>query len=230
MVDIKRPFTPIQGLESVISSQAHRPGNLYFTTDSGKILLDTEERRVILGASGAAVYYATANDLKSNTDDSFTISHSHLEDSKAIPKKDDLIINVDGRFFKVNYFSGAPGVDGSFMNCKLIAVSGTGGGSTPGGPSGPGGDVEDPKYIQVEYDSNFSYSFLLGTDYGLTLTATSKLAKQLNIAYSVRNATGNTVDIGNKTVKSGEKVTLPIGRAIKPSGGFPISLAPICIK
>ena len=220
MVDIKRPFTPIQGLESVISSQAHRPGNLYFTTDSGKILLDTEERRVILGASGAAVYYATANDLKSNTDDSFTISHSHLEDSKAIPKKDDLIINVDGRFFKVNYFSGAPGVDGSFMNCKLIAVSGTGGGSTPGGPSGPGGDVEDPKYIQVEYDSNFSYSFLLGTDYGLTLTATSKLAKQLNIAYSVRNATGNTVDIGNKTVKSGEKVTLPIGRAIKPSGGL----------
>ena len=221
MIDVRVPFSPIQGLESVVLSQAITPGNLYFTTDSGKILLDTSEKRIVLGSSGAALYYATAKNLKVNTDDSFTIPYDTLEDQRALPKKDDLIINSDGRFFKVNYFSGSPDETGSYVNCKLIAVSGTGGSSSgSGGTGGSTGDTTDPKNIQVEYDPNFSYTFLYGSSYGLTLTASSKKTKSLNISYVVRNNTGNTVDVGNVPVLSGQTITLPIGRNIKPEGGL----------
>ena len=221
MIDVRVPFSPIQGLESVVLSQAITPGNLYFTTDSGKILLDTSEKRIVLGSSGAALYYAAAKNLKVNTDDSFTIPYDTLEDQKALPKKDDLIINSDGRFFKVNYFSGSPDEAGSYVNCKLIAVSGTGGSSSgSGGTGGNTGDTTDPRNIQVEYDPNFSYTFLYGSSYGLTLTASSKKTKSLNISYVVRNNTGNTVDVGNVPVLSGQTVTLPIGRNIKPEGGL----------
>ena len=155
MADNKLPFSPIQGPEAIIAQQAFTPGNLYFTTDSGKILLDTKNERVSLGGSGAAIYYASANNLSANTDGSYTILYSSMVDQHAIPKADDLIINSDGRFLKVNFLDGEPGSPSTSINCKLIAVSGT------GGSGGGGSDIEsDPKAIQVDYDPNMKYSFL----------------------------------------------------------------------
>lgn len=218
MTNNKVPFLPIQGLESVIQKQSIQPGNLYFATDSGKILLDTEDERITLGASGAAVFYSNADGLKANTDDSFTIPYGDLDDQHALPKKDDLIINSDGRFFRVNFFSGEAGSSGAYVNCKLIAVSGTGGG---GGGSGPGGDVVvDPKEIQVVYDSNMKYSFLYGTEYIIKFTATSQVDTSLNISYVVSNASGKTVDLGTVPAISGKEISIPVGRNIAPDGSY----------
>ena len=214
MVDNKLPFSPVQGLEAIIAQQAITPGSLYFTTDTGKILLDTKDERVTLGGSGAAIYYASANNLSANTDGSYTIPYSTMVDQHAIPKADDLIINSDGRFLRVNFLNGELGSPSASINCKLIAVSGTGGGS--GSP-----DTEsDPKVIQVDYDPNMKYSFLYGTDYNIKLVATSKVDTHLNISYTVINSQNKTIDLGTIPAASGQEVALPVGRNFAPDGSF----------
>ena len=209
------PFIPIQGPENKIQDQTIRQGNIYFTTDTGKILLDTADERIVLGTSGAAVFYSNSDGLVANTDDSFTIPYQDLDDQHAIPKKDDLIINSDGRFFRVNYFYSHE--TNPFVNCKLIAVSGTGGGG--GGEGGGTTDPEDPKVIDVVYE-DLKYSFLYGTNYNIVLTATSKVDNYLNISYVVNNANGKTVDLGTVSARSGQKVTLPVGKNIAPDGTY----------
>lgn len=210
MVENKLPFSPVQGSEALIAQQAITPGNLYFTTDTGKILLDTVDERVTLGGSGAAIFYASANNLSSNTDGSYTIPLSAMNDQYALPKADDLIINSDGRFLRVNFLN----TELAYISCTLIAVSGTGGSG-----SGPGVE-DDPKVIQVDYDPNMKYSFLYGTDYSIKLTATSKVDTQLNISYSVINSQNKTIDLGTIAAISGQEVSLPVGRNFTPDGSF----------
>ena len=54
-------FTPVQGEESKIRTSRNQPGQLYFSTDTGRMFLDTyQNERVILGGSGAAIYYGNA--------------------------------------------------------------------------------------------------------------------------------------------------------------------------
>ena len=212
---MKTPFIPIQGSENSVQKQKITQGNLYFTTDTGKILLDTATERIVLGNSGASVYYANADGLKQNTDDSYTIPYGTLDDQNAIPKKDDLIINSDGRFFRVNYFY--PHETDAFVNCKLIAVSGTGG--SGGGDGGGSVNPENPKVIDVVYE-DLKYSFLYGTNYNIVLTATSKVDNYLNISYVVNNANGKTVDLGTVSARSGQKVSLPVGKNIAPDGTY----------
>lgn len=212
MTDVKVPFSPIQGLENVIQKQAIRQGNLYFATDTGKILLDTDQERITLGASGAAVFYSNSDNLTSNTDDSYTVPYNDLDDQHAVPKADDLIINSDGRFFRVNYYDAAS----AYLNCRLIAVSGTGGGT---GGGGGGSDSDDPKVINVVYE-DLKYSFLNGSDYIISLTATSAVDTYLNVSYVVVNANNKTVDMGTVSATSGKKVSLNVGKNIAPDGTF----------
>jgi hypothetical protein len=76
------------------------------------------------------------------TNFSYLIYTTDLDNKDAVPKKDDLIINSDGRFFKIREFSKTSGL----MKCSLIAVSGTGGGGNV--PGGGGGTTPD-KYINL---------------------------------------------------------------------------------
>ena len=208
------PFIPVQGPEKAIQNSKIEQGTLYFTTDTGKILMDIDEKRITLGANGASVFYSSAMNLSVNTDDTYTISKSDLEDSFAIPKANDLIINSDGRFFKVNYVDG----DTDFqINCRLIAISGTGGGSI--GPGG-GTDSSDPKVIDVFY-KDYKSSFLAGTKYDINLTATSKVDTDLTLSYVVVNSNNRTVDLGSKAIKSGQPAIIEdIGRNISEDGSY----------
>lgn len=207
----KISFRPIRGLESKIVSQDIRDGYIYFATDSGKIFVDTQNERHTLGGSGAAILYSTS-DILANTDDTYTILYSELNDSNAIPKEGDLIINSDGRFFRVNYGDPASGV----INCDLIAVSGTGGG---GGSSDGSPDASDPKAIDVTYH-DLVYSYLYGDDYSIDLTAISKVDKILNISYNVKNASNKVIDYDSYQITSGQRVSLKVGRRITPEGGY----------
>lgn len=159
-------FRPVRGIEAKIPETYH-DGYVYFVTDSGKIYMDTATGRYSFGANGAAVLYANADNVTANSDDSYTILYSYLDDQHAIPKAEDLVINTDGRFFRVNYYDANSGI----VNCKLIAVSGNGNGSN----TGPGPDnTDDPKAIKVTYN-NLVYSFLNGRDYNINLTALSQV-------------------------------------------------------
>jgi hypothetical protein len=72
-----------------------------------------------------------------------------LINSTSLPKINDIIINSDGRFFKVK------SIDESELNiyCNLIAVSGTG-----GGPIGPGGEEK----ISITFHTTIGYRFIYG--------------------------------------------------------------------
>ena len=54
-------FRPVQGPEAKIASHELTKGYFYCATDSGKIYLDTDDRRIPLGGSGAAIYYGNAD-------------------------------------------------------------------------------------------------------------------------------------------------------------------------
>jgi hypothetical protein len=152
-------FNPVRGTEASIENFKITEGFIYFATDSGKIYLDTDKERIIAGGSGAAVLYSNAEKVIANTDDTHTILFSYLDDQNALPKAEDLIINSDGRFFRINYYDANAGL----INCKLIAVSGTGGSSD--GPD----QEDDPRVIDVTYH-DLTYTFLNGKEYTIDLT------------------------------------------------------------
>jgi hypothetical protein len=92
-------FNPVQGLESVIFGSDHAPGTLYFATDTGKMILDTIDNRIVLGNTGADIFYSNATNLVSNVNGSFNIFKKYFDDPHALPKVNDLVINKDGRSF-----------------------------------------------------------------------------------------------------------------------------------
>jgi hypothetical protein len=182
-------------------------------------LFDNDDgNRITLGLNGVSVFYAAAEGLSVNVDDTYTIFKKDFDDEFAIPKKDDLIINGDGRFLRVNYY--AEQGDNSHVNCTLIAVSGTGGGG--GGSSSGGGTTVNPKDIEVIYD-NYSKAFLYGTSFNIGLTATTKAPNTatLDISWSVIDAEGRTIDSGSKTAANGSHTVLEdVGRKIEADGSF----------
>lgn len=123
------------GTEKVISDFSHTAGYLYFATDSGKIYLDTTtpNERITVGGSGSAIYYMT-KEIATSPDDSeslCTVLYSELDENtlnviKVKPVKGDLLINNDGKFLKVLDAND----NTKELVCKIIAVSGVGGGGS----------------------------------------------------------------------------------------------------
>jgi hypothetical protein len=101
-------------------------------------------------------------------DGSYWINRNDLSDKEESLKPEDLIINSDGRFFKISSID----TNNNILICSLIAVSGTGGGSGGGGSGG--GSETDEKNIDVVWH-DMTYSFVAGNPYYITFTATSKV-------------------------------------------------------
>lgn len=210
-MDNQIPFRPYQGYDKIIQAQDIVDGNIYFAADSGKIYLDKEGSRIAMGGGGAAVLYAQASNIIANPDDTYTIKLMDLQEGSSTPKENDLIINSDGRFFKVSSVDTV----GEIVRCTLIAVSGTGGG--PGNTPGDGPDSEtDERVIDVKWH-DVTYSFVAGSPYYITFTATSKLDKYLNVEYQVQTTAG-IVETKTIQVQSGEKKSVEVGSKMSTSG------------
>ena len=115
------PFRPVQGPESKINSYPITDGHVYYVTDSGKIYLDVDGKRVPMGGTGAAIYYGQADTIEENTDKTYNFPKDMLEDITKIPKIGDLIFNIkDGKIYRIeNIFN-------DYFNCSLVSTSGTG--------------------------------------------------------------------------------------------------------
>jgi hypothetical protein len=116
-------------------------------------------------------------------DDTYNIFKRDFDDQYAIPKANDLIINKDGRFFKViSYYH----IDQEypFAKCALIAVSGTGGsGGGSIGPSGPSvsKDIKitfEPFNTVFVYGAEYAIKFVAVADYP-NLTATYRIYEEI---------------------------------------------------
>ena len=204
------PFNPIQGLEEIIKTQSLSPGCLYFAIDSGKIFLDTLEQRVSIGGGGVSIHYASAANVLERPDGSYWINRNDLSNKEESLKPEDLIINSDGRFFKISSID----TNNNILICSLIAVSGTGGGSGGGGSGG--GSETDEKNIDVVWH-DMTYSFVAGNPYYITFTATSKVDQYLTVEYRVVTETA-TVENKSIQVRSGEKRSVEVGSKMATSG------------
>lgn len=177
------PFKPFQGTQEIIEKQDLSVGNLYFATDTGKIFLDTVSERIVAGGSGAAVLYASADEVNRNTANmTYEILLENLEDSKAIPKENDLIINKDGRFFKVIYLN----KESSIIVCSLVAVSG-GGSSDPSDPTTPA------KRVTLTPKSNPAMrDYVYGKEYFVEFVPTDPDGDFITMKYIITSANDAT--------------------------------------
>ena len=135
MADI---FQPVKGIEEKIKQIPTIDGRVYFAYDTGNIYLDKDGHRYLMGGSSSGICYAYGteeNIVKSNPDDEtdfhYTISFTALEDPQTVPLVDTLVLNSDGRFFRVI----SADKSNQTIDALLLAVSGTGGGGGGGGPA-----------------------------------------------------------------------------------------------
>ena len=155
-------FRPVRGYEEIIQNQAIVDGNIYFATDSGKIYLDAQGERITMGGNGVGVFYAQASEVRDRGDEVYIMYTSDLESEDASPRENDLIINTDGRFFKILNID----QDTSEIFCSLLAVSGSGGGG--GGGGGGGSSVGT---ISVERITPSQATILFGQKYQIGFSA-----------------------------------------------------------
>lgn len=166
MIDSKTKFRPAYGTEAKIIETDLHEGWVYVASDTGKIFVDFNGSRKQIGGSGSGggsgstgVVWGYGDEeldtIRKATDDAsdgdpvYYFSASAVEGG-IIPDVDSLILNSDGRFFRVtdNAISAE-----RFFTVELIAVSGGGSGGGGGGPA------------QVDLSLSWANIDLLGSTY-----------------------------------------------------------------
>lgn len=123
-------FIAYRGLDQNIQNLPIVPelGYLYFATDTGKIYMDYKNQRLTMGNTGASLLYADAPTPQVDEFGKYLLGFEALEDPNIEPKVDDLILNSDGSFYRVEEIYSAS----KEMLCIRVTVSGTGTGSDTG--------------------------------------------------------------------------------------------------
>ena len=167
----KIKFWPIRGTYDQIMEQPYYDGKIYFAYDTNQIILDVNGSKHIMsggGASGSGIVYANGTEeqiRKESEDDKETvyfISMDALENTAVEPQKDALILNSDGRFFRVESVNSAERV----IIANLLAVSGSGG-------SGGGTKVSALTIIPDTTTIAGSYSYISKQHFNVLFTITS---------------------------------------------------------
>ena len=192
-------FRPVQGTKDKIKDAPYCEGYIYFATDTGSIYLDTQGERKPIGGGGVDVMYASAAVVIENVDGSYSMQMSDLDDPTAAVSADDLIINSDGRFFKVTH------ADDTMITCNLIAVSGTGGGGGGGdNPSAP------TATIKIEAIEPVRGPYIYGQPAYITYKVTATEDFNITYTYTIQSSDGQRKVI-QKSAESGKEYTFDIG-------------------
>ena len=203
-------FVPVRGKEKNIEVLDKQEGRLYFTTDTGKILMDvSNDERIILGGSGASLYYSLCESVAENVDGTYSLPINSLEDQSAKPKEGDLIINNDGAFYKVL------NITDEALVCSRLAVSGSGGGG--GGGDTPSGDyITFVKTEGVETGTIFIYE----QPAYITLQANNTLGNRITYIVKIINEyagviTTDEYQVGDTTYPNNTEVQFDLGSKMK---------------
>ena len=205
------PFHPVQGTEQRIKAQKTEDGRIYFATDTGKIFLDTNGKRISVGGAGAAIYYGDTTTPTQIDEDYYLIED--LLNPLDSPSVGDIILNVDGAFYKVEEISSTGYI------CFRLAVSGS---NT--------GDAEGSARPTLQMEPLESPDVINGSDVRVYFTATSAkdpstgefIADRITISWSLYE--GDTIEDGampydsdTTQVNSGERSYLEIGSRLRKS-------------
>ena len=204
----KTGFRPVYGEEQKINATGYNEGWVYFATDSGKIFLDAEGARTVMGGSGASLFYAKATSITENPEGTYTLPYASLEDITNDPKENDLIINIpNGSFYKVIECDESNGVE-----CELIAISGNGsGGGSIGGGEGGGGATGSAVTLEL-IDSSFPTNFVYQQDSFVKFKSTATDDAMVTITVKVIGSSSQKSY--TYTVLSGEEFDLNIGQLL----------------
>ena len=210
---MKMPFIPNQGKDEIIQKQTVREGNIYFATDSGKIYLDTATERVTIGGGGVAIIYASAKNVAQDKGDlKYILYTTDLDNKEITPKKDDLIINSNGTFYKVYSFTKSSGL----IKCTRIAVSGTGGG---GGGGGGGGDTpgDGGKYTTIESVGTIpnAQTYIYGKSQKVEFKVEATHDALITLNYYVTNIATNSTETYSYSVMNGETHPFDLGAVLQ---------------
>lgn len=152
-------FRPVTGTESSIQKTEKHPGWVYFASDSGKIYFDyDEDNRIVMGGSGATIFYANDGSVYDTGQDTYEIHISELEASTSSPKEDDIIINIhDNCFYRALEVREDDGV----ILCNRIAVAGTGGPGTGEGSGEAAGSANVIPVTPITLDALYGESCII---------------------------------------------------------------------
>lgn len=180
----KIKFWPIRGTYDQIMQQPYYDGKIYFAYDTNQIVLDVNGSKHIMGGGGAigsGIIYAdgTEDQIKKVSEDDndyrYTIAIEALDNPAVNPQKDALILNSDGRFFRVISVNSETRI----IEAVLLAVSGSGGG---------GGGTPVVADIALTYDAetiNNNFTFIEGKAQYASFTATSETDSTVFLQFSI---------------------------------------------
>ena len=213
-------FRPYRGLDERIQSIPIEPnsGYVYFATDTGKIYLDYKNERVMMGNTGASLLYADEAAPEVDEFGKFYLYIDSLEDPKAKPKVDDLILNSDGSFYRITDVL----EDEGKLECLRLAVSGTGGGSGSTGPS-------TERRASIKLGTIKNVNLINGQEFNIPITGTAEVQDgepvddTIYINYEIYVADNMGQPIGNPYAKSaipavsGVETIFKAGPLLRPS-------------
>ena len=211
----KITFQPVRGTESTIRQMSIKDGYVYFAYDTGKIYLDKDGSRYLMssttsGGSGSTGFiWASGNDttiIKADEDEASVayLIHPSAFDDQTIPKVDSLVLNSDGRFFRVI------GAQDGYALVELIAVSGSGGGG--------GAVVEQDTFISYDtntVDSGFTYIY--GQTSYAKFSATSTVDSTVTLTFVVTQ-NGEQIESFSERINSGSVYNFDTARLPKGTG------------
>jgi len=213
-------FRPVRGKEEKILSQEITNGYFYLATDTGRIFIDTSDGRVSVGGgAGASLFYAGAvgNEIQKISEDTsdknYLLPISSLENPEVLPKKNDLILNSDGSFFKILSF------EGDQIHCLLLTVSGSGSGGGGGGEA----QVADLTLTVNSSTITTNQTLIYGQKHEAIFTGTSTEDSYVNFEFKITGLNGWERTFSRPGIPSGEPYALDL--SFLPVGTFRITVS-----
>lgn len=116
-----------RGTDSAIKQQPSANGSLYFATDTRRIYLDVDENERIPMSGATGIVYGLKT-FENEDVDTFEFTLSDLDNASNLPEVDDLILNSDGCFYRVQ---SRDKETNSVITIKLTVAGSGGGGGDP---------------------------------------------------------------------------------------------------
>ncbi len=196
----KVKFWPIRGTYDQIMHQPYYDGKIYFAYDTNQIILDVNNSKHIMSggggsATGSGIIYANGSEeqiikkFEDIEDDStYIIPMAALENSAVEPPKDGLILNSDGRFFRVLSVDS----ENQTIEAALLAVSGSG----EGGGSGP---VEQDLFLDYDGIDLLGSTYIYGQDNIITFAPRSTADSYVSFLLTAKDLDGVYDDVVRQT-------------------------------
>ncbi len=217
MKDNETLFTPIYGTEAqIISAVNKNEGDIYVASDTKKIFIYANGSFSQIGGSGGSGGGGSTSIFWSNGDEELgtLVEGPELEDGSksgiyyiklsaidgdTIPDNGALVINGDGRFFKVTNNSLS---QDNMLTLNLIAVSG-------GGSGGGGGGIAENLKLAAENVDYLGGTYIYGQESVITFIPTSDISEIISLSYVAKDLTNGNI-IAEQTgvrLRSGDSYT-----------------------